>query len=80
VQTVNFGYYVNHKFGFPVRSSAIYSLLYSLKRNDSSKEYGLKGKDQQTPEKGTKTIEITFNSQNKIEGFMTTIPENANNP
>jgi DNA-binding PadR family transcriptional regulator len=66
--------YIHQKYGFLVNSGTVYSLLYSLERNgllegiwiDRKRVYKL-------TQKGSSTIEIINNSNDKIKGFMSTI-------
>jgi DNA-binding PadR family transcriptional regulator len=66
--------YIHNKFGFLVSSGTVYSLLYSLERNDLVEGAWFERKRvYKLTEKGAKTIETILNSQDKIKGFMTMI-------
>jgi len=66
--------YIHNKFGFLVSSGTVYSLLYSLERNDLVEGTWFERKRvYKRTEKGAKTIETILNSQDKIKGFMTMI-------
>ena len=66
--------YIHNKFGFLVSSGAVYSLLYSLERNDLVEGVWIERKRvYKLTEKGAKTIETILNSQDKIRSFMTTM-------
>jgi len=66
--------YIHNKFGFLVSSGTVYSLLYSLERNDLVEGTWFERKRvYKLTEKGAKTIETILNSQDKIKGFMTMI-------
>jgi len=66
--------FIHNKFGFLVSSGAVYSLLYSLERNDLVEGVWIERKRvYKLTEKGAKTIETILNSQDKIRSFMTTM-------
>ena len=66
--------FIHNKFGFLVSSGTVYSLLYSLERNNLvSGEWIERKRVYKLTEKGAKTIETILNSQDKIKSFMSTI-------
>ncbi len=66
--------FVHNKFGFLASSGTVYSLLYSLERNDLVEGVWIERKRvYKLTEKGAKTITTILNSQEKIKGFMSTI-------
>jgi len=66
--------YIHTKFGFLVSSGTVYSLLYSLERNNLVQGAWIERKRvYKLTEKGAKTIETILNSQDKIRSFMTTM-------
>jgi len=66
--------YIHNKFGFLVSSGTVYSLLYSLERNDLVEGVWIERKRiYKLTERGTKTIQTILNSHNNIKSFMTTI-------
>ncbi|MGE5574949.1 MAG: PadR family transcriptional regulator [Ignavibacteria bacterium] len=65
---------IHNKFGFLASSGTVYSLLYSLERNDLVEGTWIERKRvYKLTEKGAKTIRTILNSQDKIKGFMSTI-------
>ena len=71
--------YIHHKFGFLASSGTVYSLLYSLERNDLVEGIWIERKRiYKLTEKGAKTIQTILNSQDKIKSFMTTILRTQN--
>ncbi len=66
--------YIHNKYGFLVSSGTVYSLLYSLERNGLIEGAWIERKRiyKLTP-KGTSTIEVILNSNDKIKGFLSTI-------
>ena len=66
--------YIHNKFGFLVSSGTIYSLLYSLERNDLVEGVWIERKRvYKLTEKGAGTIETILHSQDIIKGFMSTV-------
>jgi len=66
--------FIQNKFGFLASSGTVYSLLYSLERNNLVKGQWIERKRvYKLTEKGAKTIATILNSQEKIKGFMATI-------
>ncbi len=66
--------YIHNKFGFLVSSGTVYSLLYSLERNNLVEGVWIERKRvYKLTEKGARTIETILNSHDKIKGFMATI-------
>jgi DNA-binding PadR family transcriptional regulator len=66
--------FIHNKFGFLASSGTIYSLLYSLERNNLVEGTWIERKRiYKLTEKGAQTIETILNSQDKIKGFMTTV-------
>lgn len=66
--------FIHNKFGLLVSSGTVYSLLYSLERNNLVEGIWIERKRiyKLTP-KGETTIEVILNSNEKIKGFMQTI-------
>src|SRR4030042_6527730 len=66
--------FIHSKFGFLASSGTVYSLLYSLERNDLVEGIWIERKRvYKLTEKGSKTIATIMNSHDKIKGFMSTI-------
>ncbi len=66
--------YIHNKFGFLVSSGTVYSLLYSLERNNLVEGAWIERKRvYKLTEKGAQTIQTILNSQDKIKGFMATV-------
>jgi DNA-binding PadR family transcriptional regulator len=66
--------FIHNKFGFLASSGTVYSLLYSLERNDLVEGIWIERKRvYKLTEKGAKTIATIINSHDKIKGFMSTI-------
>jgi DNA-binding PadR family transcriptional regulator len=66
--------FIHNKFGFLASSGTVYSLLYSLERNDLVEGIWIERKRvYKLTEKGASTIGTILNSQEKIKGFMSTI-------
>ena len=66
--------YIHSKFGFLVSSGTVYSLLYSLERNDLVEGVWIDRKRvYKLTEKGSRTIQTINNSNEKIKGFMATV-------
>jgi DNA-binding PadR family transcriptional regulator len=66
--------YIHHRFGLLVSSGTVYSLLYSLERNELVEGVWIERKRvYRLTEKGIQTIQTIINSHDKIKTFMTTI-------
>ena len=66
--------FIHNKFGFLASSGTVYSLLYSLERNDLVEgTWSERKRVYKLTEKGAKTISTIINSHDKIKGFMSTI-------
>ncbi len=66
--------YIHHKFGFLVSSGTVYSLLYSLERNNLVEGIWIERKRvYKLTDKGAKTIETILASHEKIKSFLSTI-------
>jgi DNA-binding PadR family transcriptional regulator len=66
--------FIHNKFGFLASSGTVYSLLYSLERNDLVEGIWIERKRvYKLTEKGKKTIATIISSHDKIKGFMSTI-------
>ena len=66
--------YIHNKFGFLVSSGTVYSLLYSLERNNLVEGTWIERKRvYKLTEKGAKTIQAILNSNDKLRGFMTSL-------
>lgn len=66
--------YIHNKFGFLVSSGTVYSLLYSLERNDLVQGAWIERKRvYKLTEKGARTIQTILNSNEKLKGFLTTV-------
>ena len=66
--------YIHNKFGFLVSSGTVYSLLYSLERNNLVEgEWMERKRVYKLTERGAGTIETILNSHDKIKSFMCTI-------
>jgi len=66
--------FVHNKFGILVSSGTVYSLLYSLEREDMIKGIWAKRKRvYELTEKGERTIEAILNANDKIKGLMTNL-------
>ena len=63
--------FIHNKFGFLVSSGTVYSLLYSLERNNLvSGEWIERKRVYKLTEKGSKTIRTILSSNDKINSFM----------
>jgi DNA-binding PadR family transcriptional regulator len=63
--------YIHNKFNLLISSGTIYSLLYSLERNDLVEGvWDERKRIYKLTEKGQKTIETILNASDKIKGFM----------
>jgi DNA-binding PadR family transcriptional regulator len=73
--------YIHTKYGYLVSSGTVYSLLYSLERNDLVEGTWLDRKRvyKLTP-KGAQTIEAILASHEKIKSFLATILKSQINP
>jgi DNA-binding PadR family transcriptional regulator len=66
--------YIHNKFRLLVSSGTVYSLLYSLERNELIHGTWNERKRVYKPtEKGVKTIETILNANDKIKSFITNI-------
>jgi len=66
--------YIHNKFRLLVSSGTVYSLLYSLERNELIQGTWNERKRVYKPtEKGVKTIETILNANDKIKSFITNI-------
>ena len=66
--------FIHNKFGFLASSGTVYSLLYSLERNDLVEGIWIERKRvYKLTEKGAKITTTIINSHDKIQGFMSTI-------
>src|SRR5512146_1308536 len=66
--------FVHNKFGFLASSGTVYSLLYSLERNDLVEGIWIERKRvYKLTEKGAKTIQTILNSHEKIKNFLNMI-------
>jgi DNA-binding PadR family transcriptional regulator len=66
--------FIHNKFGFLASSGTVYSLLYSLERNDLVEGIWIERKRvYKLTEKGAKTIATIISSHDQIKGFMSTI-------
>ena len=66
--------FVHNKFGILVSSGTVYSLLYSLERENLIKGMWAKRKrTYELTEKGERTIEAVLNTNDKIKGLMTNL-------
>jgi DNA-binding PadR family transcriptional regulator len=73
--------YIQTKFGFLVSSGTVYSLLYSLERNELVEGIWIERKRVYSlTEKGISTIQAIFNAQDKIKSFMATILKGQTTP
>ena len=63
--------YIQTKFGLLISSGTVYSLLYSLERNELVEGvWNERKRTYKLTEKGEKTIETIMNAHEKIKGFM----------
>jgi len=66
--------FVHNKFGILVSSGTVYSLLYSLEREDMIRGVWAKRKRvYELTERGGQTIEAILNANDKIKGLMTNL-------
>jgi len=66
--------FIHNKFGILVSSGTVYSLLYSLERDDMIKGIWAKRKRiYELTEKGERTIEAVLNANDKIKALMTNL-------
>jgi DNA-binding PadR family transcriptional regulator len=66
--------FIHNKFGILVSSGTVYSLLYSLERDGLIKGMWAKRKRvYELTEKGEKTIEAVFNSEDKIKSLISNL-------
>ena len=66
--------FIHNKFGILVSSGTVYSLLYSLEREDLIKGIWAKRKRvYELTDKGERTIEAILNANDKIKGLMTNL-------
>jgi DNA-binding PadR family transcriptional regulator len=66
--------YIHNKFHLLVSSGTVYSLLYSLERNDLVEgTWNERKRTYKLTEKGEKTIETILNANDKIKNFMANI-------
>ena len=67
--------FIHNKFGFLASSGTVYSLLYSLERNELSRRQSGSNEKESTnsQKKAQKPSATILNSQEKIKGFMSTI-------
>ena len=73
--------YIHNKFNLLVSSGTVYSLLYSLERNDLVEGVWEERKRvYKLTEKGEKTIDTLLSASDKIKGFMANILKTQNTP
>jgi len=66
--------YIHNKFGILVSSGTVYSLLYSMERDDLIRGIWAKRKRvYELTEKGERNIEAILNANDKIKGLMTNL-------
>ena len=66
--------FIHNKFGILVSSGTVYSLLYSLEREDLIKGIWAKRKRvYELTEKGERTIDTILNANDKIKALMTNL-------
>jgi len=66
--------FIHNKFGILVSSGTVYSLLYSLEREDLIKGIWAKRKRvYELTDTGERTIEAILNANDKIKGLMTNL-------
>jgi len=66
--------YIHNKFGILVSSGTIYSLLYSMERDNLIRGIWAKRKRvYELTEKGERNIEAILNANDKIKGLMTNL-------
>ncbi len=66
--------YIHNKFGILVSSETVYSLLYSMERDDLISGIWAKRKRvYELSEKGERNIEAILNANDKIKGLMTNL-------
>ena len=66
--------YIHNKFGILVSSGTVYSLLYSMERDDLIRGIWAKRKRvYELTEKGERSIEAILNANDKIKGLMTNL-------
>ncbi len=66
--------FIHNKFGILVSSGTVYSLLYSLERDELIKGMWAKRKRvYELTEKGEKTIDVVLNADDKIKGLVTSL-------
>lgn len=73
--------YIHNKFNLLVSSGSVYSLLYSLERNDLVEgTWDERKRVYKLTEKGEKTIDTLLRASDKIKGFMANILKTQNTP
>jgi DNA-binding PadR family transcriptional regulator len=73
--------YIHNKFNLLVSSGTVYSLLYSLERNDLIEGVWEERKRvYKLTQKGEKSINTLHEASDKIKGFMTNILKTQNTP
>jgi DNA-binding PadR family transcriptional regulator len=73
--------YIHNKFNLLVISGTVYSLLYSLERNDLIEGVWEERKRvYKLTQKGEKSINTLHEASDKIKGFMTNILKTQNTP
>ncbi len=66
--------FVHNKYGIPVSSGTVYSLLYSLERDGMIKgRWSKRKRVYELTEKGERTINIVLNANDKIKGLVTSL-------
>jgi DNA-binding PadR family transcriptional regulator len=66
--------HIHSRFGLLLSSGTVYSLLYSLERNELIEGIWVERKRvYKLTEKGLNTIEVILRSNDKIKGFLSTI-------
>ena len=66
--------YIHNKFGILVSSGTVYSLLYSMERDDLIRGVWAKRKRvYELTDKGERSIEAILNANDKIKGLMTNL-------
>lgn len=66
--------FIHNKFRLLVSSGTVYSLLYSLERNELIEgNWNERKRVYRLTEKGTKTIETILNANDKIKNFITSL-------
>lgn len=73
--------YIHNKFNLLVSSGTVYSLLYSLERNDLIEGvWDERKRVYKLTQKGEKTINTLLGANDKIKSFMTNILKAQNTP